>query len=145
MQRPSCGPAEPTCPIAYHPYAGSCLDPVGARTAHGKRMDTCYWGDYGDLHLRDPETLTADERSSLEYLDGFFDELHGYTRGTQARRWFARRRQVIDFAHAHGRLPVPGDSELPVATHRWLAAVRRDELNSFQRLMLERIPGWAWD
>lgn len=108
-------------------------------------MDDTYWGDFGNLHLRDPDTLTLDERASLEYLDGFIDELHGYTRGTEARRWFVRRRQIIDFVQVHGRFPERGDSGVPVAAVRWLGALRREELNSFQRLMLERIPGWSWD
>lgn len=29
-------------------------------------MDDTYWGDFGNLHLRDPDTLTDDERGSLE-------------------------------------------------------------------------------
>lgn len=108
-------------------------------------MDNTYWGDFGDLHLRHPATLTDDERSSLEYLDGFFDELLGYTRGTPARRWFVRLRQIRDFELAHGRLPEAGDSGVPAVTLRWFAALRREDLNSFQQLMLERLPGWRWD
>lgn len=108
-------------------------------------MDDLYWRDFGNLHLRDPDTLTEDERSSLEYLDGFIDELHGYTRGTEARRWFVRRRQIVDFVLTHGRLPQVGDSGVPVTALRWLGSLRRADLNSFQQLMLERIPGWRWE
>lgn len=107
-------------------------------------MDDTYWGDFGNLYLRDPDTLTDDERGSLEYLGGFVDELHGYTRGTEARRWFVRRRQIIDFVLEHGRLPARGDDEVPVAALRWMNALRREDLNSFQQLMLERIPGRRW-
>lgn len=51
------------------PLVGAMPLPVRtsvAATAHGRRMDDTYWGDFGNLHLRDPDTLTDDERGSLE-------------------------------------------------------------------------------
>ncbi|MGA7147185.1 MAG: hypothetical protein WBX17_01695 [Microbacterium sp.] len=103
-----------------------------------------FWAVFDSLFLRDEESLTDHERGSLEILTAFIDDLEGISRGSEARRWCARARLVREFVLEHGRLPEAGDSGVSAAALRWLAIARRGDLNSFQRLLLERIPGWTW-
>lgn len=95
------------------------------------------------LHHRREETLTPDERSSLEYLMACIDDMDRLRRRSPAHRWTRTAQQMEDIARRVGDLAA-AEGELSTAQRRWIEAQKTGPVNSFQRDRLEAIPGWIW-
>lgn len=95
------------------------------------------------LHHRPEETLTPDERSSLDYLMACIDDMDRLRRRSPAHRWARAAREVEEIARRVGGLS-KADSYLSAAQRAWIAAQVSSPVNSFQRDRLEAIPGWRW-
>lgn len=95
------------------------------------------------LHHRPEESLTPDERSSLEYLMACIDDMDRYRRRSSAHRWARTAREIEEIACRAGNLP-DAAGDLSTAQRTWIAAQQAGSVNSFQRERLEAIPGWRW-
>lgn len=104
---------------------------------------TNYWEPTAVLLHRSDDTLSDDERSSVEYFLAFIDELDGFPPSTPERRWCRLASKVASSAHQLGRLPTLHDG-LSRAQIEWIAAQKAATLNSFQRARLGAIQGWFW-
>lgn len=128
----------------------SCLNRIRrlswrlAGTAHGRRMDEYFWTPFAELTLRDDESLTDDERASLNSFLAADAELLGAAPNSAARRWARMARVVGRQARELGRLPVASDPWSTPEHLEWIASQKRDQLNSYQRACLMAMPGWCW-
>lgn len=95
------------------------------------------------LHHRPEESLTPDERSSLEYLMACIDDMDRYRRRTPAHRWARTAQEIEDIARHVGDL-AEARGDLSTPQNEWIEAQRKGPVNSFQRDRLEAIPGWVW-
>jgi hypothetical protein len=102
-----------------------------------------FWSDLSLLLLRPEHSLTDEERDSVRSLTAFFDDLQGLGR-TKERRWCAIARQIRALIRDLGRMPVDGDLEFTSAMRKWLAELRYEDLNPFQRAALECSEFWVW-
>ncbi|WP_230114192.1 hypothetical protein [Microbacterium oxydans] len=101
-----------------------------------------YWEPAAALLTRDESTLTDEERSSVDSVLAFFDEMDGLPANTPARRWARTARLVDQAARLAGRIPTEGEG-LPASHSEWVRAQRGAALNSFQRARLQAIIGWS--
>lgn len=102
-----------------------------------------FWSDFSLLLLRPEQTLTDKERDSLRYLKAFNDDFLGLS-GTRERRWCATAREIRALIQDLGRMPTDDDSGFTPALRKWVAGLRYDDLNDFQRAALEWSEHWVW-
>lgn len=100
-----------------------------------------YWEPTALLLVRDEDTLTDDERSSLKYFEAFIDEFDGIGGRSAEVVWCRTARLIHAAAHLAGRIPTAaeGMSERQLA---WIEEQKNADLNSFQHARLAVIPGW---
>jgi hypothetical protein len=103
-----------------------------------------YWYPFAELLIRDPESLSEDERASLNYFNAADDVTRGLTPNTKARRWAEMARQIGALALELGRMPLADDPNITLEQVDWIERQRRNDLNSYQRANLEAILGWSW-